>query len=57
MARATIKDNTNRLEKHEEICAIRYESINARLKRLEYILITGAGSIIAFLIIFEFGIY
>ena len=32
-----------RLETHEAVCAHRYEQINARLKRLENILIKVAG--------------
>jgi len=32
-----------RLSTHEEICSIRYEQINARLKRIEGILIKAAG--------------
>lgn len=32
-----------RISSHEEICALRYEIINARLKRLEGILITACG--------------
>lgn len=32
-----------RISSHEEICALRYEVINARLKRLESILITACG--------------
>jgi hypothetical protein len=32
-----------RLSTHEEVCAIRYEQINARLKRIEGILIKTAG--------------
>jgi hypothetical protein len=32
-----------RISSHEEICALRYEIINARLKRLESILITACG--------------
>jgi len=35
---------------HEEVCAYRYESINARLKRLEQILLATAGTIILFLL-------
>lgn len=31
---------------HEAICAERYEAINARLKRIEKILMWAAGSII-----------
>lgn len=36
-----------RLNSHEELCALRYEAINARLKRLESILIASAGFMIA----------
>jgi hypothetical protein len=39
-----------RLNSHEAVCALRYESINARLKRLEQILIGSAGFIIAVLL-------
>ena len=39
-----------RLNSHEAVCAFRYESINARLKRLEKILIASAGFIIASLV-------
>jgi hypothetical protein len=35
-----------RLSTHEEVCAIRYEQINARLKRLEGILLKTAGIMI-----------
>jgi hypothetical protein len=60
----TIDATDARLEKHEEICALRYENIqlqlkstndsmdaqfrgsNARLKRMETIMIASAGSMI-----------
>ena len=32
-----------RLNSHEAVCALRYEQINARLKRLEGILMKTAG--------------
>jgi len=35
-----------RLSTHEEVCALRYEVINARLKRIEQIMITSAGLMI-----------
>ena len=38
-----ISEAEARLNSHEQICAIRYEQINARLKRLENILIKVAG--------------
>jgi len=39
-----------RLNTHEQVCAERYSGINARLKRLEQILITSAGAIILLLV-------
>ncbi len=32
-----------RLSTHEEVCALRYEQINARLKRIEAIMMKTAG--------------
>lgn len=40
---STVDATDARLSTHEEICAIRYEQINARLKRLEGILMKTAG--------------
>ena len=42
----TIDATDARLSTHEEICALRYEIINARLKRMETIMITCAGAMI-----------
>lgn len=42
----TIDATDARLSTHEEICAIRYEQINARLKRIETILMKTAGLMI-----------
>tara|TARA_R110000822_G_scaffold163106_2_gene303420 strand:+ start:55 stop:234 length:180 start_codon:yes stop_codon:yes gene_type:complete len=42
----TIDKTDARLSTHEEICAIRYEQINARLKRIEEILMKAAGTMI-----------
>jgi hypothetical protein len=39
-----------RLNSHEAVCAVRYEAINARLKRLEQILLGVAGFVIIFLL-------
>lgn len=50
MYMTTIDKTEARLDKHEEICALRYDSICARLKRLEGIGITVAGAIIMLLI-------
>jgi hypothetical protein len=47
---ATINETEARLSTHEEVCAFRYESINARLKRLEQILMGSAAFIIASLL-------
>jgi hypothetical protein len=46
----TIDETESRLNSHEAVCALRYEAINARLKRLEQILIGCAGFIIVTLI-------
>ena len=47
---ATAPELDVRLTSHEAVCEIRYESINARLKRIEQIGITVAGFIIALLL-------
>lgn len=39
----TIDATDARLSAHEEICAMRYEQINARLKRIEGIMIKASG--------------
>ena len=39
-----------RLTSHEAVCELRYDTINARLKRIEHIGITIAGFIIALLL-------
>ena len=46
----TIDETKARLDTHEQVCAIRYESICARLKRLEGIGLTVAGTIIMLLL-------
>ena len=46
----TIDKTEARLDTHEEVCALRYDSICARLKRLEGIGLTVAGTIIMLLI-------
>ena len=40
---ATVDATDARLATHEEVCAMRYEQINARLKRLESIIIKAFG--------------
>jgi hypothetical protein len=47
---ATAPELDVRLTSHEAVCEIRYESINARLKRIEQIGISVAGFIIALLL-------
>jgi hypothetical protein len=42
----TIDATEARLSTHEQVCAFRYEQINARLKRLESIIVTAAGVMI-----------
>lgn len=43
---ATVDATDARLSTHEEICALRYDVINARLKRMEGVMITCAGAMI-----------
>jgi hypothetical protein len=47
---AEIDQTEARLNTHEEVCALRYEGICARLKRLENIGVAVAGAIILMLI-------
>jgi hypothetical protein len=42
----TIDATEARLSTHEEVCALRYEQINARLKRIEGIMMKTAGVMI-----------
>ena len=41
---ATVDATDARLSTHEEICALRYQVINARLKRMEGVMIACAGA-------------
>jgi hypothetical protein len=50
MTKPDVQEVDHRLSTHEEICALRYEQINARLKRLEQILLGAFGTIIVLLI-------
>jgi hypothetical protein len=47
---ASISETDARLNSHEEVCALRYQSINARLKRIEQILMGACAFIIAVLL-------
>ncbi len=42
----TVDATEARLETHEAVCAMRYEQINARLKRIEGIMLKTAGLMI-----------
>ena len=42
----TIDATDARLSTHEQVCAFRYEQINARLKRLEGVIVKAAGVMI-----------
>ena len=46
----TIDQTEARLNTHEEVCALRYDGICARLKRLEGVGLTVAGTIIMMLL-------
>ena len=39
----TVDATEARLSTHEEVCAIRYDQLNARLKRIEAIMLKTAG--------------
>jgi hypothetical protein len=50
-----IDETAARLNSHEAVCAVRYEQINARLKRLEQILLGMASFVIIFLLTQHMG--
>ena len=43
---ATINETEARLNSHEAVCAVRYEAINTRLKRIEGIMLKTAAVMI-----------
>ncbi len=47
---ADIDETKARLNTHEEVCALRYEGLCARLKRLEGVGVAVAGAIIMLLL-------
>ena len=47
---AAIDETKARLQTHEEVCALRYDGLCARLKRLENIGVGAAGTIIMLLV-------
>jgi hypothetical protein len=46
MGMSTIDATEARLSTHEQLCALRYDQINARLKRIEGIMLKTAGVMI-----------
>jgi len=46
----TIDQTEARLNTHEEVCALRYDGICARLKRLENVGLSAAGAILLMLV-------
>ena len=47
---ASIDETQAKLNTHEQVCALRYESICARMKRIEKIGMTATGTIIMLLV-------
>jgi hypothetical protein len=47
---ASIDETQAQLNTHEQVCALRYESICARMKRIEKIGMTATGTIIMLLV-------
>ena len=56
-AHLLIDETKAKLNTHEAVCEIRYDSICARLKRIETILIASAGFIVASLITIAFRLH
>ena len=52
-----IDETKAQLNTHEAVCELRYDSICARLKRIETILIASAGFIVASLAAIAFKIH
>ena len=49
MATESVKDVQSKLSTHEAVCAERWRETIVRIKRLELVMITGAGSTILLL--------
>ena len=45
-----IEESMARIDKHEAICEIRYDQINARLKRIEQILMGSVAFLVTILL-------
>ena len=46
----TVQELEVTVTSHIDVCAVRYEAINARLKRLEKVIVTVGGSVIVILL-------
>jgi len=46
----TVQELEVTVTSHIDVCAVRYEAINARLKRLEKVILTVGGSVIVILL-------
>ena len=57
MTELLIDETRAKLNTHEAVCELRYDSICARLKRLEQILICSTGFIVASLMAIAFKIH
>ena len=49
-----ISETEAKLQTHEEVCELRYEMINARLKRMEHIMMGSTAFIIVTLMTMKF---
>jgi hypothetical protein len=54
---ANIDENAARLNSHEAVCELRYDSICARLKRIEHIILCSAGFMIVSLAAIAFKLH
>jgi hypothetical protein len=52
-----IDETKAKLNTHEAVCELRYDSICARLKRIEQILVASAGFIVAALVSIAFKLH
>jgi hypothetical protein len=52
-----ISETEARLNSHEAVCTLRYESLCARLKRLEQVLMVTAGFMISVLVTIAFKLH
>jgi len=52
-----IDETKAKLNTHEAVCELRYDSICARLKRIEQIMVASAGFIVAALVSIAFKLH